>query len=339
MGRAEPFAIAVWLGGLALGPSATAEGVKLKNGQSVAGEILRYDDRGVELRFANSKNLIKAYATDEIEALDAPLGKEHAEALDLLARDQFGPAGEKFVAAFKGEERAWVKGWIRIDLVRALRGAGKYAPAGELFLEIAADREDNEVMALAPLAWRPGEVVGDAATKLAHRWLADDKRALAQLLAASWLLEGEETAAASARAALDKLQTSGEQRVGWMARAQLWRERRRGATAEEIARLRDLIEKMPPILRGGPRYVLGLAYEAAGHPTEAALAFLWVPLVHEPRSNLAADALVRAGKASAQAGFAEDARKLFREIQKTYPGTDHAAQADRELEVLKEAIP
>jgi tetratricopeptide (TPR) repeat protein len=192
-------------------------------------------------------------------------------------------------------------------------------------------------MTLAPLIWSPEEKADDAALTAARRWLGDAERPLAQLVAASWLLGTNDESRAVA--VLERLQTDRQQRIGWLARAQLWRMRLRTATANDIDRYQGLVEKMPLAIRAGPQYVLGLALEQSGRPTEAALAYLWVPFVYDRHWRLADDALFRAAATTAQAGFADDARSLYRTLVREYPTSPRAAEATRRLRNESNPVP
>ncbi|MFO0944343.1 MAG: hypothetical protein U1D30_00125 [Planctomycetota bacterium] len=313
-----------------------ADTVLLQNGQKLTGEILRYDESGVAIRLTNARNITKEYTRDEVVGVEADFLPEQITADAAMAKKDYAAAISGYRRAMELERRPWVKDWLRTKLMGALQAAGQWKPAAELFIQASQERDNLELMRLAPLFWRPGSTPSDADKGTAAEWI-QSKFPMAQLIAASWLLETDERE--KAQKTLERLQTDQQQRIAWMARAQLWRLRAGAAPPDEIKRYHDLVEKMPDAVRGGPQYLLGLAYEKGNEPLEAALAYLWVPFVYEPASELAGDALLRAAIASQQAGLHNDATKLFREVVREYPGTPFAVQANEHLPKTKDRTP
>ena len=301
--------------------------VRTKNGATYRGMLLRWDERQIHLRLPNKKTP-KKFATDEVAEVVAPLEPHHEAAENALSKGQFAEAAGSYKLALDQENRDWARSRIRAGLVKAFLGAGQWTNAAIVFGQLAEGRADAELMTLAPLLWIPGEKVPERALKTAQRWLGS-REPMERLLAGSWLLETEHQA--KAMAVLERLQTLTDQRIRWLARAQAWRVHAIDAKEEEIVRFRSLIDKMPPAVRGGPQYLLGLAYERAGNPEEAALAYLWAPFVYAAPSNVRADATWRAAQACEQLGFADDAGKLYREIVERYPATRWSEAADEKL--------
>lgn len=321
-----------------LGSSFAVHGdaVLLQNGQRLTGEILRLDETGVAIRLANARNITKEYTPDDVAGVEADYLPEQVSADAAMEKRDYAAAVHGYRRAFETEQRPWVKDLLRTKLIGAFRQSGQPRPAAELFLQVSGERENIELMKFAPLFWRPDSRPSEADQAFAVGWL-ESNRAMAQLIAASWLLETDERE--KARKTLERLQTDPQQRVAWMARAQLWRLHAGHASADEIKRYHDLVEKMPDAIRGGPQYLLGLAYEKGNEPLDAALAYLWVPFVYEPSTELAGDALLRAAVASQQAGMHNDATKLFREVVRDYPGTPFAVQANEHLLKTKDRSP
>lgn len=300
--------------------------VKLKNGQTLRGQLLQYDERGIALRLDSGRVL--SYPTSRVEKVGAILSEPHQFAEQALDERRYSEAVEQFRRAQQRESRQWALSRIDSGLVRALSSAGQFAEAGEAFLNISERRTDAEVMAMAPLVWQSEQKPRPEAIRQARQWLHDD-RPVARLLGASWLLQT--TDGEAAEKVLDQLATDPEQRVSWLARAQLWRLPKE-QDADEIARFRALIDKMPEPIRAGPQFMLGLAYQRANQPVDAALAFLWVPFTYAPETDLAAEATLLAAEASLQAGMGSDAEKLFREVIEKHPETSWAVTAKERLE-------
>lgn len=321
-GRARLLAVA---GVLALGPLArpAEDAVRLANGATVRGEILEYDERGVRIRLDSGR--ASFFSSTEVEGVDSAYSPSHTLAREALARRDDAAAAALFREALDSEKRPWARHQIRAGLLQALRRLGKLDEAAQLFLEIYAGRDDADVLALAPLVWGEGGAVSPESLALAGRWLADESPA-ARLLAASWLLQGP--GAKRAAETLAELQTL-DQRIGWMARAQLWRLKEK-PTGEEIQRFRTLIGRMPASIRSGPQFALAASLAAHGDHEEAALAYLWVAYVYAPGGDLAAESLLRAAQASRRCGFSADSDKIYAEVVQVYPGTSWAVRAEKE---------
>ena len=308
------------------------EKVKLKSGLTVSGTILQYDERGINMRLQSGNEA--RYTLDEIDTVDAELSPLHQQADEAVAQEDYDMAISRYKSALVDERRPWAQARLRLGLLRCYQKAGQVGPAGVQFLELSLVRDDVDVMALAPLLWVPGQKVSDDALAAARRWLTDEEHPMARLVACSWLLGGDDRA--KVIPVLKRLQTEKEQRISWLARAQMWRQETEPVSEEEIGRFRDLIEKMPESIRGGPYYVLGLAYERADAPVDAALAFLWVPFVYDESTTLSTDAMLRAARASEQADFEEDALRLYQELATKYSDTAAGAQAEAQLKKRRE---
>ncbi|MGL5096072.1 MAG: tetratricopeptide repeat protein [Planctomycetia bacterium] len=315
--------------GLTTSTASAAETLKLTNGITITGDVVGYDARGVAIRLPSKE--VKSYEHSRIASLEARYTVEQEAGLQAMRTRDYATAAAQFKAALAVERREWVKGRLDALLLDALKAADRWTEAAEAFFVVTDARTDADVMAAAPLSWIPGRPPTAEALAAARRWLDQNDRPMAQLIAASWLLESPADVD-RAVLVLDSLQTLPEQRVGWIARAQLWRVRDPMDDAG-LDRMAAFIEKVPEAIRGGPHYALGLVYERRGKPLDAALSFLWVPLVDEAArpSPLAADALVRAGKASLRAGLADDGRRILREAVAKYPDTPWAAQAAEAL--------
>jgi tetratricopeptide (TPR) repeat protein len=260
---------------------------------------------------------------NKVESVGAKLSDAHEMAEQALLERRYGQAVAQFRRADKSENRPWARARIESGLVRALGSDGKLAEAGEAFLNIAGGRDDAEVMVLAPLIWLPDHKPQLEAFRQARQWLQDE-RALARLLAASWLFQTPE--GEIAQKVLEQLATDPQQRVSWLARAQLWRSSE-NRTADEIERFGALIDKMPEPIRAGPQFMLARAYQQAGKHVDAALAYLWIPFVYAPDSELAVESTLLAAQASRRAGLTADAEKLFREVIAKHPETSWSREA------------
>ncbi|WP_145260142.1 hypothetical protein [Planctomycetes bacterium Pan216] len=302
------------------------ESVRRSNGILYQGTVVRFDDRGVVIRDKNGKE--EEIPTEEIVELNLGLSVAQGRADVALANGDFTQAAELFLQAAQGESRPWALRRIEIGLLDALRLSGQHLEAAELFLEIAAERDDPAFMARAPLVWIDGTTIDEKALEQARQWLAPTASPMQRLLGASWLVDGARSA--SAREALDKLRTQPDRRIGSMARAQYLRASANPPSDEELRQFHDLIETLPTAARKGPQFVYAQALEANGKPVDAALAYLWVPMVYDQeRSELAAASLYHAARNSKKAGLNADATRLLDELAKKYPESPWAARAER----------
>lgn len=311
---------------LAVSHLAAVDEIRLKNGQTLRGELLRYDERGIALRIESGRVL--QYPLNKVENVGAKLSDPHQQAEQAIDDGRFADAVRHFRNALQQEKRPWALSRIQSGMVKSLAADAQWAEAGEAFLQMVVERNDAEVMALAPLIWIDSHKPNTQTIQLAKQWLHDE-RPMARLLAASWLLGTIDGKAA--RDVMDQLTTFPEQRISWLARAQLWRGGI-AANEDEIDRFRLLIEKMPEPIRAGPQFVLAQAYEKSGKAVDAALAYLWIAYVYAPQSPLAAEATLRAAQSAEKAGLHPDAHKLFREVMEKHPGTEWASAAETHLD-------
>lgn len=320
-------ALAAGLFGSLAPRGSTEEVVRLRpGGLVVRGEIVQYDESGISLKLANGRTVF--YESARIAEVEANYAPAHVAANQALERRQFAKAVAEFEKAIAEEKREWARHRIRSGMVTALWRSGQAPRAVQEFLKLLEERSDTEVMVLAPLFWRDDQPIDIQLQETAKRWL-DDSRPAAVLIACSWLLTTSDRN--KVLPILERLGTNDERRVSWLAKAQYWRTKVAGAGDAEIARYRELLDKMPSTIRGGPQFVLGQMLERRGNQVEAALAYLWIPLVFEASSELALEASFRAANCCDRAGLYDDARRLYRELVEKYPGTPWATQASHRL--------
>lgn len=306
------------------------DGVKPKGSSIVyRGEIVRYDERGVTLKWGPSQQL-KEFSHDQVERIDTkwPLGFEEGKA--ALARGDFASAASQLRTAVREEKRPWAQDFCRGYLLRALDGQGDVEGAAEVFVDLAPNRRDVGIMAFAPFRWIKEPPLSEQRRTMARAWLLHNEEPLVKLLAANWLIDSDRP---KAQAALEKLLTDPDGRVRPIARAMLLREQieknPKVLAKEDLVEFRAEVERLPNPVRVGPQYVLGLAYEAAGEPIDAALAFLYIPFVTFGPPELQADALERAAKACRKANLKGDAAKIESELRKKFPASAAASRVKR----------
>jgi hypothetical protein len=297
------------------------DGVKPKGSSIVyRGEIVRYDERGLTLKWGPRQEL-KEFAPDQIDRIETkwPDGFDAGKA--ALAKGRFTEATVDLQRSLREEKRPWAQDMIKGLLLRALDGQGDSDAAAEVFVDLVPNRSDAAIMAYAPFRWTKGSPSEQRLTA-ARAWLRQNDHSVVSLLAANWLIDVEKE---RATAALQKLVTDPDSRVRPIARALLLRERLRknpkSITKDELTEFRGEVERLSPPVRFGPQYVLALAYEANGDPVEAALAFLYVPYVTSGPPDLQAECLERAAAACERAGLKGDSAKLRAELQQRFPAS------------------
>jgi tetratricopeptide (TPR) repeat protein len=247
------------------------------------------------------------------------------------ANGDFQRAVEHYLAALRIESRGWVQREIIAQCVRCYLNSGRPQRACAAFLELVRQNPQTPYFSRIPLRWMPFQP-SSTFRKQARGWLEEGGDSIAPLLAASWLLSTADRA--NAIAGLQRLSLHPDSRVVQLARAQLWRTRVMTAEQGQLSSLQKLIERMPPALRGGPYYVLGRALAAQAERESAALAFLRVPILYPDDRQLAASALLSAGRELEKIGRTREAATLYREAAEDYAGTDASGEAAGRLKQL-----
>lgn len=244
-----------------------------------------------------------------------------------LAERQYSAAVEPLARAAAAESRPWAASIIRAELVRALSAGGNDFEAVQQFLLILARDPETRFMEFAPLAWDSGLVDAPFAA-LAKQCLASPKPNI-QLLGASWLVGTAERAAALE--VLGKLKQDIRPEIAHLASAQLWRGEVPRANRSQVDGWMRQIERMPQELRAGPLLVSGMAYARLQEIDRALLALMELPILHADDYRLAATGLFRAAALLAGQGDSAAARRLWSEVNQSYPGTRWAADAETQL--------
>lgn len=292
----------------------------------IAGEVRDFSGAGLRLRLASGREV--QYSVGRVDHVETQRTSQQQLADDLLLRGESREALERYAQALSAERRAWVQREIVAGRVRALVEVQDYIGAGENFLMLLRNDPQSVHFGTIPLVWQ-AMTLGDSARAAAQRWLESTSK-IEGLLGASLLLESPHRAAAVDR--LRSLATDEDQRIAWLASAQLWRVQTADESPSALAQWQREIEAAPFELRAGAWFVLGEALRTRDDNQQAALALLRVPLQYGQQRDLAGAALWAASVALEQAGLPDDAQRLRQELLELYPETRSAQQARAKLD-------
>jgi hypothetical protein len=215
-------------------------------------------------------------------------------------------------------------------MVRAAVRINDYGSAGLRFKTLYDSDPTTRHFNRIPLIWAPQEL-SESAKAEARDWIGRPEEIL-KLIAGSLLLD-EQAEAEVAEKTLRELSSHTDERIRWLAQAQLWRVTlKKGPPGDKVvANWDDLVDDLPETLRAGPKFLLGRAYAARREQELAAAAFLWLPLVDDTDRRLAARACLHAAEALADSGRMVEAQNLLLELRQRYADTAFAAEAEERL--------
>lgn len=301
-----------------------------KGRATAIGTVVEFNGQQLTLRTeAGGEQKIPAARVVEVQAEWLP---QQQEAEAALAVGDLAKAADGFLQAYRAEKRPWVQVRALAQYARCQRNLGRIEQAGAAVLELL--RRDPQALYLdvLPLCWL-AQQPSPALQAQAAKWLAADQPAAARLLGASWLLATEQRGAAMA--ALKDLATDLDPRIVALAETQSWRTQLVTATKADVERWQRAVAKMPTTLQAGGWFVIGTARARLDEHDQAVLALLRVPVLHGDDRNLAAAALLFAGRSLVKADQRDEAARLFREIVEQHAGSSFAAEATAELERMQ----
>lgn len=293
--------------------------------QTRFGTIEDYDATRLLLRGRPNLKL-QRFPTDQVLSISTGRTRAHDRGQQLLNLQEVEGAREAFQEALKLESRRWVRREVLAGMIRCALLQGEYQRAASQFLNLVDSTSHTRFFHLIPLAWTCGERPEAGLVREAKAWNARGSE-MARLLAASYLLD-DPTYRPLAENILRSLQTSADSRVRGLARAQEWRNvvRLGQPTAAQVTSWKRQLRSLPGNLRGGPHYVLGQALLRRQQHGDATAAFLWTSLVHNNDHYLAARATRQAADALLATGHDQQARTLYRDLARRFPGTPAARE-------------
>jgi tetratricopeptide (TPR) repeat protein len=319
----------LWLG-LARSACAAEEDVvyfshgRLRSQTRLTGEVVDFTGKQLQIRVNGQ---VSSYATERVSHVEFRRQPEHHEADQLFAKRDFAEARNRYLRTQLVEGRRWVRRLLVSQVIWCYAHLQQMDSAGDTFLDLLADDPDTQYFDAIPLAWLP-QAVPPLLENKARAWL-DSHQPAAVLMGASHLVSTSQRAAAMD--ALRKLRLHADPRIAGLAAAQLWRAELATASPRELEEWREELPKIPEPLRAGAYYMLGSGLARNGQAQTAALSFLRVPVLYPRHRNLAARALLDAGRQLDKLGRRSEALRLYREIVADYPETRDAAEAKAEM--------
>jgi tetratricopeptide (TPR) repeat protein len=317
-------------------PSSADDRVTVRTGSGagtiiLTGHVVDWTGETLQIRVGDDVRQVSAETVTGVQTSKAP---KHVDGLKALEAGKPADANKLLAEALAEEPREWMRREILAALTRVDLARGDRAAAMTDFLALVESDPATPHFRVIPLDWgtNPPDA---AAASIARPWLRSGGSDVERLLGASVLLfdsaDGE-----VAFATLNKLATVADRRIFTLARAQMWRRTlARGNVPEgEIERWEDRVNEAPEPLRGGVYSLIGRAWADAGNPERAAAALLWLPLVYDIDTPLAAESAFAAANELSRIGRTADAVVLYREVLARFPYAPAAAEARATLDRL-----
>jgi tetratricopeptide (TPR) repeat protein len=302
-----------------------------RNGIVVRGTIVAQDAAGIRMVQPDSPRELLIPA-DQVERVQVKLTPQQEQGDRLFEDGDYHAAASKFEEALNTETRRWLRARITSRVVACHVASGDAVAAIDAFLKASQAADGAVAMSIAPVWWLPEPPPGSS-LQFASR-LLQSSNPLEQVIGAS-LLFGTSQADAG-REVLRKLTTYRDERIGQLARTQLWRWEASTVKPEDVASWQRQVTRLPPDSRGGPYFAIGLALQQHGRHDEAARAFLWPALVYRNDPKLACRALWLAAQCLESASQPSEARQLYSEVTVRFASNPEAASAQARLDALKE---
>ena len=278
---AWPLSAAALLLALLATPSPAQDTVRVASPSSThgyaewKGRVVDYTGRELVLQL--SSGLPRNFPADQVLRIETQHVPQHVEADGQFAQGELQAALAQYAQARNSEPRKWVRRQITAQMVWCYRALGQWENAGKEFLDVLlAGDPSTPYFACIPLAWVRREP-SLTLEKTAQQWLLRDERPAAALVGASHLLSTNYYSRALGK--LKQLAADPDERIAFLALAQVWRTAAVTADAEQLNQWQGTIERMPEPLRPGPYYVLGAAEAQRQRWEQAAVAWMRIPIL------------------------------------------------------------
>ncbi len=296
---------------------------------TAAGTVLDFNGQYLVMQTAGGAEQ-RIPADRVLDIATSKTDEQHAAEAAADERD-FRAAAENYLAALRAERRGWVQRQLMAECITSFLNSSQPDRACAGFLALAKQDSQPPYFSRIPLRWTPYQP-SLPFQRQATTWLEDRQNSLASLLGASWLLSTQQRSAAIKT--LQGLTIDPDARIVQLAQAQLWRTRVVTAKSGDSVDLRKLIDRIPAAVRGGPYFVLGRILSRQENHDSAALTYLRVPILHPTDRQLAAVALLSAGRELEGIDRGEEAKTLYREVARDFAETSAAGEAAGRLQQL-----
>jgi tetratricopeptide (TPR) repeat protein len=295
----------------------------------ITGSVVEYTGESLLVQHASGRE--EKVPSDQVVEVLGNWKESHKAANALFADGNFEAAEAKYREALRDEDRRWAKRRVLSQLTWCYRYLGQTDDAVKAFLPLCQDDPKTPYFVSIPLTWTSSPAEVDL-ERQAATWMQDQDSPAARLIGASWLL----TSARRAEAinVLRQFASNPDPRIVFLAEAQQWRTQVATSHAEDTGRWQERIERMPPIIRGGPYYVLGLALSRHEMHEKAAISFMRTAILHSSERDLVPDALLAAARELETMEQAAEATGLYREILTKYETDRVATEAEARLKQL-----
>ena len=295
----------------------------------VSGVVVDYTGEGLLLRHTSGRE--EKIPPDQIVEIVGDWTESHQAANALFVEGTFSAAEAKYREALRDEERRWVQRRVLSQLTWCYRYLGQPDKAVKAFLPLYRDDPKTPHIAAIPLRWTTGQ--SDLALeRQATEWMQDKDSAASRLIGASWSLSSSRRA--DAINILRQFVSDPDPRIVFLAEAQLWRTQVATSRPEDLSRWQERIERMPPIIRGGPYFVLGLALSRHEMHEQAAISFMRTAILYSSERDLVPNSLLAAARELETMDQSAEAVGLYREILTKYETDRVAREAETRLKLL-----
>ena len=253
--------------------------------------------------------------------------KNYLAGKSSLAEHRFESAIAEFQLAVKAEKRPWAKRLIQARMLEALLATQNHVEAIRQFLIITREDPQTRFFHLIPLSWTQSSLQTASTVNVAKR-LANSKDVIAQLIAASWMINDalDPKSRSRAKALLETLANDIEPRIAQLATMQLWRFELMSVDESTIRSWEKRVSGFEATIRGGGRWLIAEAKNRLRKSDEAAIQFLSLPILHPEQHGLLPQCLYQAGTIL-QSNRPAESQIIFNELVTKYPKTPWAKQA------------
>lgn len=259
----------------------------------------------------------------------------HLQADQQFDAGQFLQAWQSYQNAAADEPREWVKVEMVARQLRCAIALNRQRDALSAFFTIQQATPGSRHFHLIPIPWDKSRPDGTL-LQVYNGWLSgsDDTQ---KLIAASWLLQTDESAATRE---LKTLAQSPDSRIAHLATAQLWRPQTIAAKTEDVKRWQAAVQRMPEQFQAGPRFLIALASRQMNRSgnedmfNRALVGMLQIPILFPEHYQTAGAALLEAYQMLVASGRTDEANIVLNELKRDFALSNAALSLGARIENL-----